>query len=87
MQQQRALGTAMAMEQANLVAQMRRLEAKHSVAETAQSRKEWETQGRKEFLLEMATEQTRSEAESALLAENSVAESVQAGENVSVAAL
>jgi hypothetical protein len=38
-QQQRALGTAMAMEQVKLVAQRVLLEAKHSVAETAQSRK------------------------------------------------
>jgi hypothetical protein len=35
----------------------------------------------------MATEQTRSEAETALLAENSAAESVQAEEKAPVAAL
>jgi hypothetical protein len=39
----------MAMKQANLAAQMHRLVAKHSVAETARSRKEWETQQGKEF--------------------------------------
>ena len=49
MQQQRAFGSAMVMDQANLVAETRRVAAKHSVAETAQSRNELETQRGKEF--------------------------------------